>query len=35
MLEELNDSLSWIISQTKNNIPILEVILLIPWLFSL
>ncbi|PWY54823.1 rhomboid family intramembrane serine protease [Legionella qingyii] len=33
MLEELNNSLSWIISQTKNNIPILEIILLIPWLF--
>ncbi|HHF7367051.1 TPA: rhomboid family intramembrane serine protease [Legionella bozemanae] len=33
MLEELNNSLNWIISQTKNNIPILEIILLIIWLF--
>ncbi|AWN74769.1 rhomboid family intramembrane serine protease [Legionella anisa] len=33
MLEELTYSLNWIISQTKNNIPILEIILLIPWLF--
>ncbi|MCW8400161.1 rhomboid family intramembrane serine protease [Legionella sp. PATHC038] len=35
MLEELNNSLDFIISQTKNNIPILEIILLIPWLFFL
>lgn len=33
MLEELNNSLNWIISQTQNNIPILEIILLIIWLF--
>ncbi|QMT60755.1 rhomboid family intramembrane serine protease [Legionella sp. PC997] len=33
MLEELNNSLYLIITQTKNNIPILEIILVIPWLF--
>ncbi len=33
MLEELNNSLYLIIGQTRNNIPILEIILLIPWLF--
>ncbi|KTD40678.1 rhomboid family intramembrane serine protease [Legionella parisiensis] len=33
MLEELNNSLNWIISQTKNNIPILEIILLTIWFF--
>ncbi|STY29740.1 AraC family transcriptional regulator [Legionella wadsworthii] len=33
MLEELSNSLDFIISQTKNNIPALEIILMIPWLF--
>ncbi|MBI2785807.1 MAG: rhomboid family intramembrane serine protease [Legionella longbeachae] len=33
MLDELYNSLNLIISQTQNNFSILEVILLIPWLF--
>ncbi|MGL5743109.1 MAG: rhomboid family intramembrane serine protease [Legionella sp.] len=35
MLDELNNSLNLIISQTKNNMTILVVILLIPWCFFL
>ncbi|MCW8386060.1 rhomboid family intramembrane serine protease [Fluoribacter dumoffii] len=33
MLEELSNSVDFIINQTNNNIPTLEIILLIPWLF--
>lgn len=32
MITELNTSIDLILSQTKNNLPILEIILLIPWL---